>query len=97
MLQVLQSSLQELARVTMSRRAQTQAASDYRAAEQWYRDYLAAFGDEAGAADMNFQLAELLYENGQYRQAIDEYERTAWSRGDHPRAADCGTGCAACQ
>ena len=91
-LQVLQSSLQELAHVTHEQARKTQDAGDVRAAEQWYREYLVAFGDEAAAADMNFQLAELLYENGQYRQAIDEYERAAWSRGDHPRAADAALG-----
>jgi tetratricopeptide (TPR) repeat protein len=91
-LQVLQSSLQELAHVTHEQARKTQDAEAVRAAEQWYREYLAAFGDEADAADMNYQLAELLYENGQYRQAIDEYERAAWSRGDHPHAADAALG-----
>jgi len=90
--QLLQSSLQELAHVYHEQARKAHAASDYRAAEKWYRDYLAAFGEEAGAADMNYQLAELLYDNGQYRQAVDEYERTAWSRGDHPRAADAALG-----
>jgi tetratricopeptide (TPR) repeat protein len=34
----------------------------------------------------------LLYENGQYRQALDEYEQTAWSRGAHSRAVDAALG-----
>ena len=91
-LQVLQSSLQELAHFTHEQARRTRNAADYRAAEQWYREYLAAFGDAAGAVDMNFRLAELLYENGQYRQAMDEYERTAWSRGNHPRSAAAALG-----
>jgi len=91
-LQVLQSSLQELARISHEQAQKNRNASDYRTAEQWYRDYLVAFGDAAGAADMNFQLAELLYENGRYLQAIDEYERTAWSYGDHAHAADAALG-----
>jgi len=91
-LQVLQSSLQELAQVTREQARKTQDAQDVRAAEQWYREYLATFGDEEGAADMNFELAELLYESGHYRQAIDEYEQAAWSRGDYPRAADAALG-----
>jgi len=89
---VLQSSLQELAHVSHEQARELRDASDVRAAEQWYREYLAAFGDEAGAADMNFQLAELLYENGRYRQAVDEYERAAWSYGAHPHAADAALG-----
>ena len=91
-LQVLQTSLQELAHITHEQARRTKNATDYRAAEQWYREYLAAFGDAVDAADMNFQLAELLYENGNYRQAIDEYEQTAWSHGDHARAADAALG-----
>ena len=91
-LQVLQTSLQELAHITHEQARRTKNAADYRAAEQWYREYLAAFGDAADATDMNFQLAELLYENGNYRQAIDEYEQTAWSHGDHARAADAALG-----
>ena len=42
--------------------------------------------------EMNFQLAELLYENGRYPEAIDEYERTAWSYGEHARAAAAALG-----
>ena len=84
----LQASLIDLAHHYHARAREVQRAGDYRAAEQWYRDYLRAFGDAERAAEMNFLLAELLYERGAYRQAIDEYERTAWARGDHPRAAE---------
>ncbi|MGB5607388.1 MAG: tetratricopeptide repeat protein [Gammaproteobacteria bacterium] len=91
-LQVLQSSLKELAQFYHEQARTTHAASDYRAAEQWYRDYLAAFGDDRGAAEMTYQLAELLYDTGRYQQAIDEYARSAWSRGDHPHAADAALG-----
>ncbi len=86
----LQSSLVDLAHYYHARAREGHRAGDYHEAQQWYRDYLDAFGDKERAAEMNFLLAELLYENGQYRQAIDEYERTAWSRGDHPRAAEAG-------
>ncbi len=91
-MQLLQSSLQELAQVSRQQARKTGDAHAMRKAEQWYREYLASFGDEAGAAEMNYQLAELLYENGNYRQALDEYEQTAWSRGAHPRAAEAALG-----
>jgi tetratricopeptide (TPR) repeat protein len=89
-LRQLQSSLIDLAHYYHARAREGHRVADYHEAEQWYRDYLDAFGDTERAAEINFQLAELLYENGQYRQAIDEYERTAWSRGDNPRAAKAG-------
>jgi tetratricopeptide (TPR) repeat protein len=91
-LQVLQSSLQALAHAAHEQARTSRAGSDYRMAAHWYREYLAAFGAESEAAEMNFQLAELLYENGEYRQAMEEYERTAWSRGAYPRAADAALG-----
>ncbi len=90
--QQLQSSLQALAHLSHEQARKTHNASDYRAAERWYREYLAAFGDAAAAAEMNYQLAELLYEEGSYRQAINEYERTASSRGDHSRTTDAALG-----
>ena len=91
-LQELQSSLQALAHYYHDQARDTQDATAARQAEQWYREYLRWFADEAGAAEMNFQLAELLYENGQYRQAVAAYEQAAWSRGVHPRAADAALG-----
>ena len=91
-LQELQSSLQALAHYYHAQARSTQDATAVRLAEQWYREYLTWFADEAGAADMNFQLAELLYENGRYRQAVDAYEQAAWSRGTHPHAADAALG-----
>ena len=94
--QLLQSSLRDLARLAHERARRAGGADDaqplMREAQRWYRQYLASFGDEAAAAEMNYQLAELLYENGQYPQALDEYERTAWSRGANERAADAALG-----
>jgi tetratricopeptide (TPR) repeat protein len=90
--QLLRSSLQELASLSHEQARRTGDADAVRKAQQWYREYLASFGDEAAAPEMNFQLAELLYENDMYRQALNEYERTAWSRGAHPRAVDAALG-----
>ena len=90
--QVLQSSLQELAQVSHEQAINTQDPHDVRQAEQWYRQYLAAYGDTTAAAEMHFQLAELLYESGRYRQAIDDYEQAAWSYGEHARATDAALG-----
>ncbi|MEH6636210.1 MAG: tetratricopeptide repeat protein, partial [Halioglobus sp.] len=89
---LLQSSLQHLAGLSHGQARSSGEAEAVREAEHWYRQYLVSFGDEAAAPEMNYQLAELLYEYGQYRQALDEYERTAWSRGDHSRAADAALG-----
>jgi tetratricopeptide (TPR) repeat protein len=52
--------------------------------------YLESFGDSVRAADVNFRLAELLRDSGEYDQAVYEYEHTAYSRGNHPQAAEAG-------
>ncbi|MDJ0890209.1 MAG: tetratricopeptide repeat protein [Gammaproteobacteria bacterium] len=59
-------------------------------AERWYRTYLATFDDTKRAARMNYELAKLLEDRGAYERAVDEYERTAYTRGDHPWAAEAG-------
>ncbi|MEN7343405.1 MAG: tetratricopeptide repeat protein [Pseudomonadota bacterium] len=63
---------------------------DYVAAARWYRKYLAYFPDEPDSAGTNFLLAEILFESGQYLEATDEYERTAYAYGPHENAAEAG-------
>jgi tetratricopeptide (TPR) repeat protein len=84
------ASLMELARHYHAQVQQSQEAADYHLAEQWYRAYLATFGNKAKAPAMNFALAELLHGKGEYLQAIEEYERTAYAYGEHPKAAEAG-------
>jgi tetratricopeptide (TPR) repeat protein len=88
----LQTSLQELAHVAHAQARETDSDPDYRSAERWYRTWLAGFGDTPAAAEINYQLAELLYESGRYQAAIEEYERTAWSRGEHQHAPAAALG-----
>jgi len=68
-------------------------ADDYRQAVHWYRRYLESFPESAEAPEINFLLAELLFEAGGYRLAAREYERTAYEYGDHEKAAVAGYAC----
>jgi TolA-binding protein len=63
---------------------------DYQQAAHWYRRYLGSFKDDAAAPQMNFLLAELLFESGDYRQATQEYEITAYDYPVHENAAAAG-------
>jgi tetratricopeptide (TPR) repeat protein len=90
--QSLQSSLIQLARQDHARARDTNNASDFRQAERWYRIWLGSFGDDSNAAEMHYELAKLLYETGRYREAAEEYERSASAWGDNPQAADAGYG-----
>ena len=88
----LQSSLTQLARQSRERARATNTASDFQQAEHWYRSWLASFGDDPQAAEMHYELAELLYGTGRYQEAAEEYELSASDWGDKPRAADAGYG-----
>ena len=64
--------------------------ADYDQAIHWYRTYLASFESDKNAPKMNFLLAELLYESGNYELATREYENTAYNHGEHQRAGEAG-------
>ena len=63
---------------------------DYQQAAHWYRRYLGSFRDDTTAPQMNFLLAELLFESGDYQQATHEYEITAYDYPAHEKAAAAG-------
>ena len=87
----LQSSLQLLA-ARASEQAHDGDVAAVREAENWYREYLRWFPQAPAAAQMNFDLAQLLYRDGRYLQALQEYERIAWLQADQPLAQDAALG-----
>jgi TolA-binding protein len=64
--------------------------ADYAEATHWYRSFLGSFPEDDAAPGMNFLLAELLFESGQYAHAADEYIITAYDYPAHDKAADAG-------
>lgn len=62
----------------------------YQEATRWYRSFLASFPDDEQAPGLNFLLAELLFENKAYKEAAEEYERTAYAYPVHPKSAESG-------
>ena len=86
----LRKNLKELAQHYHARAQKTRKRSDYARAAQWYQLRIRSFPDDPGTAGVNFLLAESLYESGQYRRAVREYERTAYEYPDHTRAAEAG-------
>ena len=56
-------------------------------AERYYRDYLVWFGGTSSANIIQFQLAELLAEQGRYSEAYRYYEDLAWGGGEETLAA----------
>ncbi|MGD8955877.1 MAG: tetratricopeptide repeat protein [Chromatiaceae bacterium] len=89
-LEALQSSLLDLADHYHELALLTRQEADFREAERRYRDYLAWFGDTHHADEMHYQLAELLFEAGEYASAAAEFEHIAYERADYVRAAEAG-------
>jgi tetratricopeptide (TPR) repeat protein len=69
---------------------QSKKLPDYAIAASWYRRFLKSFPNDASAPKMNFLLAEILYDAGQYAQAIDEFEKTAYDYEPHENSAEAG-------
>lgn len=80
--------LGELAQHYHAEMQQTKSAQSRQKALQWYRAYLDSFPKDNESAHLNFLLAELLYETGNYREAAREYNDTAYSYGNHPEAKE---------
>ena len=82
--------LAELARHYHASAQKSKSGADYQEAVRWYRSYLESFPNDPDAAQTNFLLAELLFEDAQYAAASVEYEKTAYGYPAHPRSADAG-------
>lgn len=80
----------DLARHHHANAQKSRQPEEVREAIYWYREYLAAFPYDLDAANNNFLLAELLFENGSLEAAKTEYERSAYDYGPHARSADAG-------
>jgi len=86
----LKTNLKDVAQYYHAEAQRTQSVADYQVAAKWYRSYLHSFPDDPESAVTNFLLADTLYESRQYLEAAKEYEHTAYSYGDQPKAAEAG-------
>ncbi len=87
---LVKTHLAELARYYHASAQQSKSTADYQQAVHWYRSYLEEFPKDPQAAQNNFLLAELLFEDAHYEEATIEYERTAYQYPAHERGADAG-------
>ncbi len=59
-------------------------------ANRWYRQLLGSFPDDPETPGINYQLADLLLENGDFVDAAGEYERTAYHYSAHEKSSAAG-------
>jgi TolA-binding protein len=86
----LKSNLTDLAAYHHARAQESGDVGEYGEAARWYRTWLDSFPDDAGAPETNFLLAEVLFESGDFEQAANEYERTAYVYPIHASSAEAG-------
>lgn len=87
---LVKTHLAELARHYHASAQKSKSTADYQEAVRWYRAYLASFPNDPDAAQNNFLLAELLFEDSRFGEAAIEYEKTAYRYPDHAKSADAG-------
>lgn len=60
----------------------------YQEALLWYRSFLSSFPQEKESPAMNFQMAELMLENKDFRGAAEAYEHTAYDYPAHEKSSE---------
>ncbi|HYP79365.1 MAG TPA: tetratricopeptide repeat protein, partial [Steroidobacteraceae bacterium] len=83
----LKTHLTDLAAYHHAEAQKHKRADDYTQAARWYRLQLASFPQDADSAQINFRLADVLFEGGRFAEAVDEYERSAYAYPTGPDSA----------
>jgi tetratricopeptide (TPR) repeat protein len=65
-------------------------AASFAEASRWYRQFLYSFPADEESPQINYQLADLLLENGNFGESAQEYERTAYEYPPHEQASAAG-------
>jgi len=73
-----------------NRRLRKFKKDNFAEATHWYREYLDSFPEDLQAPEINFQLAELMLENKDFRDAALEYERTSYNYEKHKKSSEAG-------
>jgi len=63
---------------------------NYKEATRWYGDYLKSFPADVDSPPINYELADLLFENKDFGEAARQYERTAYDYPTHTQSAAAG-------
>lgn len=85
---ILEGHIVDLAKHYHATAQQTNLAADYEKAAKWYRAHLSLNPKEEDAIVVNQLLAEVLYSAKNYKDAIVEFEKTAYGYSNNPKAND---------
>ena len=86
----IKTHLTDLAAYHHAEAQKNKRAEDYAQAARWYRLQLVSFPQDKESAQVNFRLADVLFEGGQFGAAVNEYERSAYAYPLGPDSAKAG-------
>ncbi len=69
-----------------------QAEQDFNQSLYWYRRYLSLFPEASNSGQINFMMAELLFDFKHYSTAADHYLIAAYEKPKHDNSAEAGYG-----
>lgn len=86
----LRTHLEDLAKHFHAKAQQTKPAAspDYLVAARWYKRIIELYPRDARIAEINYLLADALFDGGKTREAAQEYANTAYNYAPHPRAGE---------
>ncbi|MEQ6340194.1 MAG: tetratricopeptide repeat protein [Gammaproteobacteria bacterium] len=82
--------LEDLARHYHAEAQKSKARAAYKEAMDWYTKFLKNFPEDNDAPGITFLLAESLYENGRYADAVTRYENVAYDIPANQNGAEAG-------
>jgi tetratricopeptide (TPR) repeat protein len=65
-------------------------SASFTEALHWYREFLMSFPADGASPTLNYQLADLLLENGTFAESAAEYEKTAYGYPAHENSSKAG-------
>jgi TolA-binding protein len=86
----LKINLKDVAQYAHAQAQRSKSSADYQEAAKWYRSFIGSFPDDPDTAAMNLSLGDTLFENKEYLDAAQEYEKTAYGYGAHDKAGAAG-------
>lgn len=87
---LLATHITEIATHYHAQARKSKQSPDYYKAATWYAQYLKNFPNDAQSANMNFLMAEALYDGRYYVEAAAEYEKAAYHYPPHGKSTEAG-------
>jgi len=86
----LRDNMQDVARHYHAKAQKSKQRKDFERAVHWYENFIKTFPKDKTVPEINFLMAEALFESGDYAAAVKEYEKTAYNYHTFDKSAEAG-------